>query len=147
MPVYAVMRLAKEAKKNPSGFNPVGEQRENSDLVVVAGSKARLGAMLDKIVSFELENFGSWHDGYNTVNSGRHVVLDFGSIGVLAINGVDNNGRSGGVAPEALASARGTQHAELEQRVSTALDAKREFEHNGTLYVPVAQSATIQPKP
>lgn len=98
---YLVFRPAEEARKLNSGRNGIVKQRENPDLIIASGGKVPLGRMLDQASSFGWREFGSWHDGYNTNNTGRVLFL-YGNL-----NGLDGyydliSDRSVGVAPEAL---------------------------------------------
>lgn len=128
--VYVVVRPASEARQNPSGRRLIVEQLSNPDLILACGSKARLNKMLmeapDKegkqVPRFNWEQFGSWHDGYQNVDTGRVGVLgnDYYDYDVYYGYNVNDCGGSGGVAPEALDTWREAQTREnsgLESRV------------------------------
>jgi len=106
MPVYAVVRTQEEASKNPSGYKPIADQLTNADLAIPIGGKERLKVMLvddEGDSHFGWSNFGSHHDGYETMDLGRVVVLGSGISGGVSCNDTVNSyGCSVGVAPEAL---------------------------------------------
>lgn len=120
--VYVVVRPASEARQNPSGRRPLVEQLSNPDLILACGSKARLNKMLmerpDKegkqVPRFKWEQFGSWHDGYENVDTGRVGVLGSNYFNDLVYFEYDLGGigGSGGVAPEALEAWREAQTRE-----------------------------------
>ena len=102
-PGYVVLRDADVAKTEYRGRQSTSQQRDNHSLIIASGGRVPLGKMLDQAESFGWESFGSWHDNYDTANSGRVVVLYSYDLGVGSLNSVNNNGRSLGVAPEELA--------------------------------------------
>jgi len=118
MPVYAVVRPVDDGRKNPSGYYPIQDQLENPDLVIAAGGKAPLRSMILNDTGearFGWSQFGSWHDGYTTADTGRAVVLGNGDLGVgcnsdLLYHYLD--GRSVGVAPEALGARHEARRAQ-----------------------------------
>ncbi len=101
-PAYAVLRTAERARGNVSGYQSIGVQRGNEDLIIPLGGREQLGKMLDQAVSFKWTQFGSHHDGYTNNNSGRVVFVVNHSRGVYCNYDVYGNSRSLGVAPEAL---------------------------------------------
>jgi len=65
--------------------------------------------MFDKLAEFGWKNFASYHDGYSIINSGRMVSLDNFDAGLSANYLMNHEGRSVGVALEALDSMRATR--------------------------------------
>lgn len=105
MPIYAVVRTQEEARGNSSGMKPIVNQLTNADLAIPVGGKERLKAMLvddEGRSHFGWSNFGSHHDGYKTMDSGRVVVLGNYYGGVSCGSYFNFDGRSVGVAPEVL---------------------------------------------
>ncbi len=96
-PAYFVVRKVEDAQVNNSGYQNLENQRNNPDLIIPSGGVAPLGKMLDKAEEFGWTQFGSHHDGYKGVNSGRLVVLNNHNNGVNANNNMNNNGRSSGI--------------------------------------------------
>ncbi len=100
--VYAVLRTVEEAQKNPSGYREFKTQLQNPDLVIPAGGKTQLQAMLVQAKSFEWDRFGSHHDGYQRRDTGRIVGLDKYNCGVGCNGHLNTYGMSVGVMPKAL---------------------------------------------
>ncbi len=100
--IYAVLRPVAEAQRNPSDYRNLDLQAQNPDLVIPAGGKAPLQAMLAQVESFKWDGIGSYHDRYQTPDTGRVVVLGSDNLGVDCNYGLSGSGRSVGVAPEAL---------------------------------------------
>lgn len=97
MPSFAVVRSQSDAKQNPSGWTAISEQYSNPDLVIPFGGQKRAKAVLDKVRSFGRTNYGSHHDGYGNVDSGRVVVASRYNGGVSCGSGIVDIGRSVGV--------------------------------------------------
>jgi len=124
--VYTVLRPVSEARQNLSGWSTIEGQLRNPDLVIPLGGKAPLRRMLmEKVLDeetgeerevprFGWERFGSWHDGYQNLDSGRVGLLDSNNDGVNWGNVLDDDGCSVGVAPEALEAWRGAPRASVE---------------------------------
>ncbi|MFT7616200.1 MAG: hypothetical protein ACI8Y7_001029, partial [Candidatus Woesearchaeota archaeon] len=106
--VYAVVRPAGDAQKNPSGYQTIEAQLENPDLIIPAGGKSAVENMLMSAnnARFGWKNFGSYHDGYSNEDSGRVVIVDSDYGGVNCGDDVGCDSKSLGVAPEALAIAK-----------------------------------------
>ena len=102
-PAYIVVRRADEAKTEPFGYKAMAEQKNNQSLIIASGGRKPLIRMLDQATSFGWNQFGSWHDGYKNINSGRVVVLYNDNRGIYSDNYINDLGRSLGVAPEELA--------------------------------------------
>lgn len=136
---YLVVRPAEEARKLYSGMQDIKEQRENPDLVIASGGKLPLGKMIDKAAGFKWTQFGSWHDGYKTNNTGRVVYLDGDSIGVYGSIDLSSLGRSVGVAPEALDAFYNQKNCDpLALKVNEAMRTLKPVQHGDgvVLYVP-----------
>ena len=101
-PGYVVLTPADAARAESSSYQALSEQEHNLRLQIRSGGKKALKGMLDQARSFGWTQFGSHTDGYNNANSGRAVVLYNSNDGVRGISLIYNNGRSVGVAPEAL---------------------------------------------
>ncbi|MFH1649467.1 MAG: hypothetical protein ABIA93_02880 [Candidatus Woesearchaeota archaeon] len=105
---YIVFRSADEARELSSGRSSIAKQRASPDLIIASGGRKRLGEMFDVAEKPEqegglgLKEFGAWNDGYKNRNVGRVVVLDDYDYGVDGNLNLYGNGRSVGVAPEAL---------------------------------------------
>src|SRR3989338_6451864 len=81
-PAYVVLRTAKRARNNLSGYQPIDAQRGNEDLIVPLGGRKQVGKMLDQAASFTWTQFGSHHDGYTNNNCGRVVFVYYRNYGV-----------------------------------------------------------------
>lgn len=103
MPGYVVLRTSDQARQQPSGYQSIAGARDNENVAIVFGGVARSGAVLDVASKLGWTQFGSHHDGYQTPNGGRVVVVDNRDDGVGSSYGLDYLGRPVGVAPEALA--------------------------------------------
>jgi hypothetical protein len=94
------------------------------------------------------KNMGVYLDSFDRAPKMRAACVDWleDRSWLGGVNNLDYNyGRLVGyLAPKAPgAPVKPREHADLEGSVQTALDGKRAFEHNGTVYVPVSDS-TIQ---
>lgn len=135
---YVVVRKADDARKVPSGYHPVDNQRENQDLIIAAGGKEPNEKMLDRAKGFGWEQFGSHHDGYKTKNGGRVVLLDYLNGGLDGDIDLGDDGRFVGVAPEARdAFYKGNPTDPLTAKVLAATRGSPVPHHEGVLvYVP-----------
>ncbi|MBI2653728.1 hypothetical protein HYX02_02845 [Candidatus Woesearchaeota archaeon] len=135
---YLVIRNADEARKVPSGYQPIDSQRDNPDLIIASGGKAPNEKMLDRAKEFKWKEFGSHHDGYQTKNGGRVVGLDGQHYGLWGSIGLDDLGLFVGVAPEARdAFYKGSSTDPLTAKVLAATRGNPVPHHEGVLiYVP-----------
>lgn len=99
---YIVVTPVEDARKIPSGYKKIAEQRTNPKLIIHSAGKRNLNTMLNQVEKFGWETFGAWHDGYKNNNTGRLVVLSYDGYGILGYDDLSTCGRSVGVAPEAL---------------------------------------------
>jgi len=104
--VYAVVRPAEQARKNPFGYQPIEVQLTNPNLAIPLGGEDQVRAIFldnEEQPLFGWERFGTHHDGYKTVDSGRVASLLRLNDGVDCSSNLSSSfGRSVGVAPEAL---------------------------------------------
>jgi hypothetical protein len=126
--VYVVLRPASEARENPSEYRSIGKQLQNSDLIIPSGGRARLSRILmeasdeegKQVPRFGWTQFGSWHDGYKNQDTGHGGVLGYYVYGNVDYGSdLNDDGGSGGVAPEALEQlrARAPDNQSLEKKV------------------------------
>ncbi len=146
--VYAVVRSANDAQRNPSEYRSLDSQKDNPDLVIPAGGVDRLKGMLDRAQSFEYAKMGSYHDGYSNQDLGRVVFLNLGNGGVNCEGSLNyaNLGRSVGVAPEALKARSAARENTLDAAIKSAVDSGRAFTSNGTLYIPARENCGVSYK-
>ncbi len=141
--IYAVLRPVAEAQRNPSDYRNLDLQAQNPDLIIPSGGKAPLQAMLARAESFKWEGIGSYHDGYQTPDTGRLVMLNSGNSGVDCNSYLNDFGRSVGVAPEALKARSAAQKMSLDAQVEGALRIEQPFEYNGRLWAPLATGVRV----
>ncbi len=116
---YAVVMDYETARKTESGHQEIDKLYDNPLVIVRAGGVEAAKAFLDKAKSvYDSKKLGNWHP-FNNVDveqpQGRLLFLGGDdSSGLYGDNGLGNNGRFVGVAPEApvLVSAREAPRAE-----------------------------------
>lgn len=140
-PVYAVLRSAEKARQNPHGWEPInqqlGRQLVNPDLIIPAGGKAPLHAMLigkKGQPRFGWNQVGSYNGGYQVVNSGRGLEVMYHNQGVDANFQFNARGYSLGVEPVALTGKDG-----LERAFEVARGEERSYYYDGRLTFPIAR--------
>ncbi|MFA6073117.1 MAG: hypothetical protein WC758_03320 [Candidatus Woesearchaeota archaeon] len=100
-PIYVVLRPVNEARKAHRGFESIGLQLNNPDLIIPIGGKVQTRQFFI-YASLKYNVFKSWNDGYACVDRGRQVFALNLNDGISGGITLVKYGGSVGVAPDAL---------------------------------------------